>query len=167
MIAVCPDKRALLASLLARLNRLADRAENGRRDAQFNANEHAGRLESRYDTFKEEAQFLAAGQQHRHAAIIGWIQDLTRLATFNPEALDMTEVARAGALVTFAPLGDGEPCCYFLLPTGGGEVLEGEEGPVEVLNTRSPLGQALIGKRAGSVIPLGGIRGKGIIVEVA
>ncbi len=160
-------KQELFNRLLDRLQYLAERAENGRRDAQFNANEHAGRLESRYDTFKEEAQLLAAGQQLRQALIQGWLAELTRLTTFNPEVLDYAEQVRAGALVTLAPLGEDDPRCYFLLPAGGGEILDGDEGPVEVLNLRSPLGQALVGKRAGQMIPLGGSRGKGIIMEVS
>lgn len=41
---------------------MLDSAEQGRQEAQEEANYHGGTMESRYDTFKEEAQYLAGAQ---------------------------------------------------------------------------------------------------------
>jgi hypothetical protein len=161
------NKSELFEQLIARLNHLAERAENGRRDAQDNANEHAGRLESRYDTFKEEAQFLASGQQHRHAAITGWILDIKRLMTFNEEVLEPADVACAGAVVSLAFPGEAMDTRFLLAPAGGGEILESGGEPVEVLNLGTPLGRALIGARAGQSVPLGSPDRCALVLEVS
>jgi len=55
-----------------------------------------------------------------------------------------------GALVTTregSGGGEGAPSLFWLAPHGGGNRLAG--GTVQVLTTRSPVGRALLGKRAG------------------
>ena len=52
----------LIAVQIALEQRL-DAAERHREDAQSEANSHVGAMESRYDTFKEDAQYLAAGHE--------------------------------------------------------------------------------------------------------
>ena len=58
----------LIAVQIALEQRL-DAAERHREDAQSEANSHVGAMESRYDTFKEDAQYLAAGHERAIARI--------------------------------------------------------------------------------------------------
>ena len=58
----------LMAVQIALEQRL-DAAERHREDAQSEANSHVGAIESRYDTFKEDAQYLAAGHERAIARI--------------------------------------------------------------------------------------------------
>jgi transcription elongation GreA/GreB family factor len=65
-------------------------------------------------------------------------------------SLAPTDVARAGALVEVEDE-DGRRLSYFLAPEGGGTRLE---GGVQVVTPPSPLGEALVGKRAGDEVEL-------------
>ena len=51
-------------------------AEHFRRDAQDEANSHVGAMESRYDTFKEDAQYLAAGHKKTVARLQAQLRKL-------------------------------------------------------------------------------------------
>ena len=51
-------------------------AEHYRRDAQDEANSHVGAMESRYDTFKEDAQYLAAGHKKTVARVEAQLRQL-------------------------------------------------------------------------------------------
>ena len=60
--------RKALAALIRRIEEMALRAECAWSDAQSRANEHGGKVESRFDTFREEAQDLAYGQGLRRTS---------------------------------------------------------------------------------------------------
>jgi len=75
-------------------------------------------MESRYDTFKEEAQYLASGFTTR-------LVELTRTLCALRSIRDYPPVITKGgpyALIEIKDLDDGSRTKYFLLPTGGGNV---------------------------------------------
>ena len=59
------SKRELVTKLLAIANRKKDEMSKSAKEAQERANEAEGAMQSRYDTFKEEGQYLAAGLKIR------------------------------------------------------------------------------------------------------
>ncbi|MBM3298944.1 MAG: hypothetical protein FJY85_03215 [Deltaproteobacteria bacterium] len=63
-------RKKVLDKLIDMIEEMAVRAEASRCDAQARANEHAGKLESRFDTFREEAQYLAYGQGLRREELL-------------------------------------------------------------------------------------------------
>ena len=67
-------KFTIATQVLKNVEAELERAIDEQKEAQSEANSHVGAMESRYDTFKEEAQYLAAAHGKR-------IQDLTRAAT--------------------------------------------------------------------------------------
>ena len=143
------NKQQLLEAICANLRDMAARAEAARRQAQEDANSHLGRLQSRYDTFKEEAQFLAAAQQHRAAEIDRWLCTLERLLHTHPEALGPADAARVGALVSVAFPENVEVEHYFLLPVGDGSELHAENRVIRPLSIHAPLARRLLGRRIG------------------
>jgi transcription elongation GreA/GreB family factor len=76
-----------------------------------------------------------------------------------------TDVARVGALVEVED-DDGEVARYLLAPDGGGTKLS---GGVQVVTPVSPLGSALVDKRAGDVVDvsLGGRRRQLTVLSVS
>lgn len=54
--------RTLNTMLQQELRRMCELAIAGAHEAQQEANYHIGAMESRYDTFKEEAQYLTEAQ---------------------------------------------------------------------------------------------------------
>ncbi len=116
-------------------------AEKSREDAIEESKHHKGAMESRYDTFKEEAQYLMVAQDVRIAELNSTISVLTSQLS----RLDFVCV-RAGA---FALVGledeASEQTSYLILPTGGGVTCVINEIKVTTINEASPLAQAIKG----------------------
>ena len=161
------NKLQIVLWLIERLRDMAARAGEARRRSQEDANEHLGRLESRYDTFKEEAQYLEAAQQHRQAEITGWIHVLEELVHGRPEVLQPAATVRMGALVTVETAAGAEPARFFILPAGAGEELEFDGRTIQTLSVGAPLARSLMGRRPGEAVALGsGVGDRARIVEV-
>jgi hypothetical protein len=90
---------------------------------------------------------LGSFEQAFFAALLLLKEGLARLRSL---ALVASDVVRAGALVA-AEDDDGVTVCFFLAPEGGGTKLS---GGVQVVTPASPLGAALLGKRAGDEVEL-------------
>ncbi len=168
------DKPELMARFIERYQERLARAEEGRSSAQSDANAHKGAMQSRYDTFKEEAQNLAAGQARRVAELR---QNLALLRDYLESAPNLRrelECVKVGALVTVA-LEDGDSAGspiwrhYFVSPVGDSEPVDSARGPVLFVSRAAPLGAALAGKAAGDRVALlkDGRRTQGVIEAVS
>lgn len=138
-------KETLLDSVIADIEKQIETADQGRRDAIEESKAHKGAMASRYDTFKEEAQYLAGGFAAR-------IQELTSLlGPLNSFKNSMAPVSRVcgGAIVEVEDLDNSTRTKYFLLPAGGGEVYEVNGEKYFVLTIRAPLARSLFGKTEG------------------
>ncbi|WP_370554979.1 hypothetical protein [Edwardsiella tarda] len=74
-----PLKLDLLTSLHNELARMHEQALASAAEAQDEANYHVGAMESRYDTFKEEAQYLTEAQKLRLLHLKGQMQACKQL----------------------------------------------------------------------------------------
>ena len=135
-----PSKTSLREQLVAAL--AADLAvrERAYRAAREAATHDEAKPENDKDTRALELTYLARGEAMR-------IEEL-RVAVAETQAMALGPVGdgqpvRLGALV--ATDEDGVEALFWLAPHGGGSRL----GDVQVLTPKSPLGQALLGKRAG------------------
>ena len=114
--------------------------ERAYRAAREAATHDEAKPENDKDTRALELTYLARGEAMR-------IEEL-RVAVAETQAMAVGPVgdgqpARLGALV--ATDEDGVEALFWLAPHGGGSRL----GAIQVLTPKSPLGQALLGKRAG------------------
>jgi transcription elongation GreA/GreB family factor len=126
--------RALGADLAVR-----ERAYRAACDA---AKHEEAKPENDKDTRALEQSYLARGEGRRLEELRSELARLHAMplgppATNGPVSL--------GAMVSTEE--DGEPALFWLAPCGGGTRLAG--GAVQVLTPKSPLGQALLGGRAG------------------
>ncbi len=156
------NKIALLDHVIERLEVMLNRAEQAREDAQSDANAHLGRQQSRYDTFKEEAQYLAAAHERRIAEIASWLGACMSLRRqlLNEVQISLhsagspgDKAVRAGSLVTIIYYRDdgtlSDPVALFILPCGFGEEIAGEGIRIPVFSSDSPVARALLGKKQG------------------
>ena len=128
-------------------------AEKARQDSQDEANRHIGRMQSRYDTFKEEAQAMAAAHELRK---IGLNQALLIIQDFLARLGELKTGGKIqlGSAATLETL-DGQKQEYVILsPAGGGIELMSGENKAMVITSASPLGQGLLGKVGGEKIKL-------------
>lgn len=138
------DKAAWLDALRADLTRELDAVRERARDAAEAATHEENRPEGDKDMRSTEASYIARGQALQAAELEA---ALARLAGWTPRDLDAGAAVEAGALVTV--VADERPQRFWLLPVAGGRSLEVDGGTVRTLATKSPLGVALLGLRAG------------------
>ncbi len=148
------DKTWMITELLRRVEAMIERAEHEREGAQQEANSHVGAMESRYDTFKEEAQYLAGAQSARIAQLRRTsvqLRDLlsnqTRPGGNHPGVVALGSVVRLRAA-------DGAERWYMLAPGAGGEELWLDGVTVQVITPQSPAGREVLGKAVGDDVTL-------------
>lgn len=138
----------LIEELAQKICDSMQKAEEKRQEAQDESNRHIGRMESRYDTFKEEAQYLADNYTHQIAVLKKGLAEIGKLS--GVETPDSGEV-QLGSLFTLRTA-DGEKG-YLLVPIGGGINLS---GGYTALTPESDLGKTVLGKKKGDSFSLPG-----------
>lgn len=135
----------VFAAVLEVLTQELAALERGARASFEAATDPDSRAENKYDTRTLEASYVARGQAQRVAELQEALQHFQGLAHQTVPSSD----ARLGSLVTFD---DGQ--IYLVGPAAGGTevILEGKE--ILVITPSSPLGQKLMGKKAGDVLEL-------------
>ena len=101
-------------------------------------------MESRYDTFKEEAQYLMAAQDLRIKELSSTVSVLRALLL-----MPTTQKEKIGiyALVEIEDVDDGTLATYLILPEGGGVTCSVGGRNIFTVSVTSPLAQALLGLR--------------------
>lgn len=141
-----PDKAALRAELLAQLQEAAAAAVAAHQATVAGATHEESRSEGDKDTRAVEQQYLARGQAQRVVEAEEAVVEVTR---WNPRDFAADAAIALGALVTIDEEGGAKQ--LLVAPAGGGNTLA---GGVQVVTPKSPLGQALLGKRAGDEVEL-------------
>jgi len=138
------NKTQLLKQIVACLSESLGVLEKAARASHEEATHESSKAESKYDTRGLEAAYLAGGQARQAREILDSIelyQSLSVKAFESGEAVDLT------ALVELEI--EGTRSTYFIGPRNGGLEIELQRKEVTVITPQSPLGQNLMGKKAG------------------
>ncbi len=138
------NKTALLQQIIASLTESLAVLEKAARASHAEATHESSKAENKYDTRGLEAAYLARGQSRQAKEILESIKLYQKLAVkdFAPnEAVDLT------ALVDLKT--DGTRSSYFIGPKHGGLDVPFQGQEITVITPESPLGQQLMGKKAG------------------
>lgn len=138
-------KRLIVTEVLRVIRSMLATAQEGRTNAIEESKYHKGAMESRYDTFKEEAQYLMVAQDVRIGEINSTIAVLESLLT-RPNV--PSKKIRVFSLVELED-DAGIPASYLILPVGGGVTCTINERKVTTINESSPLARAISGKSEG------------------
>ena len=138
--------------------------EKAARASHAGATHESSKAESKYDTRGLEAAYLAGGQARQAKEILDSIklyQNLTTRDFAADEAIDLTALVELDT--------DAARFLYFIGPRNGGLEIQHRKKEIMVITPQSPLGQNLIGKKAGErwTTKLGGSLVKYHIVSVA
>jgi transcription elongation GreA/GreB family factor len=142
-----PSKQELLRSVKVELQAELAHLEQATKAALSAATDEESRPENEYDTRALEASYLAAAQGKR-------VLELKRMLGVI-EAFPVNEnngPAGSGSLVEVES--EGKRNWYFLLPFGAGVSAVSGGHKVAVVTLDSPLGRALLGKKAGDLAEL-------------
>lgn len=137
-------KAQLIQQVIASLSDSLELLEKAARASHAEATHESSKAESKYDTRGLEAAYLAGGQARQAKEILDSIKLYRSLPVrdFTPEEpIDLT------ALVVLDV--DGTRALYFIGPRNGGLEIKCQRKEITVITLQSPLGQQLMGKKAG------------------
>jgi transcription elongation GreA/GreB family factor len=144
------NKQDLIAQLAAHLATSARTALGARDAAAVEAREGATPDEKREDARAAHQLQTMGGMQQKRAQKA--IAEIDALVTFRPAAQMST--INVGAIVEIEDEDSGEGRTFFLAPVGAGLTLTGPggDGVLSVVTPASPIGKAVLGRRAGDVV---------------
>lgn len=122
------------------------------RASHAEATHESSKAENKYDTRGLEAAYLARGQSRQAKETLDAIQVYESLATreFAPdEPIDLTALVEVES--------DGARSWFFIGPKNGGLEVRVRGVEVTVITPQSPLGTALMGRRAGDHATIEGV----------
>jgi transcription elongation GreA/GreB family factor len=142
-----PEKRPLIAAVLAQLKEELAHLEAATQAALSAATDEESRPENQYDTRALEASYLAAAQGKR-------VQDVKRMIAVLEDfpVREMSGPLGSGSLAEVET--EGRKLWYFLLPFGAGVAAGSNGHKVTVVTIDSPLGKLLMGKKPGDLVAL-------------
>jgi transcription elongation GreA/GreB family factor len=138
------NKSHLLTQIVARLSESLGLLEKAARSSHAEATHESSKAENKYDTRGLEAAYLARGQSRQAKEILDSIKVYQSLAAreFAPgEPIDLTALVELGL--------DGTRSMFFIGPRNGGLEVELNGKEATVITPQSPLGENLMGKKAG------------------
>ncbi len=138
------DKKRLLQFITERLNEDLVALKEAAKATYEAATHEESRPENEYDTRGLEASYLAGAQAQRVAQIE---EALTTYKFIDLKSFAADEAISSTALVEVDF--NGRKTFVFILPKSGGLILNFEGRVIQVVTPNSPLGEALIGQRAG------------------
>jgi transcription elongation GreA/GreB family factor len=156
-------KAQLIEQIIASLTESLGVLEKAARASHEEATHESSKAESKYDTRGLEAAYLAGGQARQAKEILDSIKAYEALATRDfalDEPIELTAMVELDA--------DSTHSTYFIGPKSGGLKITHRRQEIMVITPQSPLGQNLIGRKAGQrwVTKLGGSTLKYHIVSV-
>jgi transcription elongation GreA/GreB family factor len=157
------NKRLVIKKIIARLTGELEVYFRAAQFARAEATHEQNKAENKYDTRGLEASYLAHGQSRQAAEIEAAIVEFEKLAVrkFAPD-----EPINVGALAHLES--GGELSYYFIGSRAGGTEVEHDGKEILVITPQSPLGEQLIGKKAGESLQLllGGTKQAVMILKV-
>ncbi|HXT13135.1 MAG TPA: GreA/GreB family elongation factor [Candidatus Angelobacter sp.] len=157
------NKKLLLKQIVAALEENLETLSRAAHASHVEATHESSRAESKYDTRGLEAAYLAGGQARQAREILDSIKHYQLLETRDFAATDLIDLTAVVKLEM-----NGATDFYFIGPKSGGVEVNYEGEEITVITPQSPLGQNLVGKKAGQswTAKVGGSTAKYRIVNV-
>lgn len=115
------NKELIVSKIRINLIDMLSQAKSSIKDAQIEANYHIGAMQSRYDTFKEEAQYLVAAQEIRATDLEDKISKcdiiLNKIMSGNLNSKKITD----GSFFCISDL-NNKKSFYFIVPGANGHI---------------------------------------------
>lgn len=137
-------KSDLLEGIVKALHDSLAVLEKAARAAHAEATHESSKAENKYDTRGLEAAYLAGGQARQAREILESIKVYGSLHMKEFGATDPIDLSAVVELET-----EGAIEIYFIGPRSGGLEIDYKGSEITVLTPHSPLGQQLMGKKAG------------------
>jgi hypothetical protein len=137
-------KSELIERIIEALHNSLAVLEKAARAAHAEATHESSKAENKYDTRGLEAAYLAGGQARQAREILESIKMYGSLEVKEFGASDPIDLSALVELETEGAIGK-----YFIGPRSGGLEVDCDGAEIMVITPQSPLGQQLMGKKAG------------------
>ncbi|MFL5814751.1 MAG: GreA/GreB family elongation factor [Bdellovibrionia bacterium] len=151
------DKRQVIELAISRLNGELSALVQAAKAAHEAATHEESRAEDKHDTRGLEASYLAGAQAARATELQKLIMMFRQLQVrdFAPD-----EPVAIGAIVEIELESNQKRSIHLLTPLGGGIAVSVGGVTVQVITPQAPLGEALLGKKAGDIIEIEAAQGQ-------
>ncbi len=158
------DAKRLIELVLIRLSADLESASRSQQLSLQDTREAGSAMTSRYDTFREEAEYRTTGYGLQMLQIRDAIGKIKSLLVVDPAT---GQRVISGSLVTIKTQRDQKT--YLILPSGGGMELCLEDRVVHTINLQAPLARSIFNSQEGDEVELtkGSGRESGVVVEVS
>lgn len=143
------DKQEIFKKVEIVLRELLGEAEKLKKESQEESSQHIGAMESRYDTFKEEAQYAVATQERKINELSQAITEIQKIIN-DPEFSKVNRVIELGAIFTLKSA--DKKSKFLLLPVAAGVKLKDGDDEILVITQNSLIGKSTLGKKIGDQI---------------
>lgn len=141
---ILEDKISVLKNDIVRLNSMISQATSAAKEAQKEANYHIGAMQSRYDTFKEEAQYLAEAQKLRILNLKGKvIQSEELIQKLMSQSSKEKTIVNLGSVVCIETESENQ-IYYFLVPDGTGQAVKIGQYQAICINPEAPIAKPIM-----------------------
>lgn len=144
------DKYSLFLKLLEITKARIEDTKKDIQKTQETANSHKGAMASRYDTFKEEAQYLVSGLYNRLGNLQQSERKLKELLSELKSSFSSNQIS-VSSLIRIENE-QGEILIFLFSPVLGGEKVSHCNETITVITKDSPLGRSLFGREVGDEI---------------
>ena len=138
------DKSGLVKKIVASLVESLEVLDKAARASHAEATHESSKAENKYDTRGLEAAYLAGAQARQAREILDSIARYEALPIKNFAPGDPVDLTALVELET-----DGSCSTYFIGPKNGGLEITHERREIMVITPQSPLGENLMGRKAG------------------
>lgn len=107
------EKLIILDESIAAIKKMIEQVRVDIKEAQAEANYHVGAMESRYDTFKEEAQYMVAASELRLSDLASYLNESDRLKQSLKNPHEFSKICLGSA---FSIEKEGLKKSFFILP---------------------------------------------------
>lgn len=148
MIFSLENKKKLIKSIIENFEKQSKIFKNGMKRAKINAIEAPGRMQSRYDTAKEEEGALYNALQIRYLILQDSIKEIKGIK------LDRCVSVRVGALIRVEIMEEKSQFIFFLIPKSGGDSIKIGNTKITFISIDSPMGKALYKRKKNDIASL-------------
>ena len=138
------NKRAIIKKVTEKLASELEIYFRAAHASRTEATHESSKAENKYDTRGLEASYLARGQSKQAAEIEAAIAEFEKMPA---KKFGTGEPIGLGALVELE--NGGEKVFYFIGPRAGGTEILHDQKEILVITPQSPLGEQLLGRKAG------------------
>jgi transcription elongation GreA/GreB family factor len=139
------DKKKILSEIIAQMEAELPELISAAQATYDAATNEESKPENEYDTRGLEASYLAGAQAKR----IGEIEECLHVfKNLEVRTFSETEAIASTAMIE-AQSDQGKKFLFFLLPKGGGKILQFDNKSIQVVTPSSPLGESLLTLKVG------------------